>query len=407
MSNKKRQFSAEFKVKLVLEVLKNEKTINQIAKENNVLPKSLMQWKKQFLENAEIAMEPSKAVKEYKDKIKELEKKVDKYAKTVGKLTVERDWLEKKLKSLDLSTKRDLVDKVQANNKKVPSYSRQHELLGISRSYNYYTPVINSKKEAIKQRITEIANDEFMCVYGEKKVHKQLLSEGYSVALNTVSRYRKELGLKAIVAVKPISTTVSDDKHPKYPYLLKGVDIDKPNKVWSADITYVRINGGIVYLAAIIDWYSKAVLSWNISNTMDTDFVMEVLETALKKYPKPEIFNTDQGSQYTSYIHTQTLKDNNIKISMDSKGRATDNIVIERFWRSVKTKRIYLQEYNSIKELKQDLANYIHFYNYYRFHQTLNYKKPMEVYNEEQYKKVISNSSHNINNSNNPLQKVA
>jgi len=364
-----------------------------------------MQWKKQFLENAEIAMEPSKVVKEYKEQIKELEKKVEKYAKTVGKLTVERDWLEGKLKSLDLSTKRNLVDKVQADN--IPSYSRQHELLGISRSYNYYTPVINQTKEAIKKRIIEIANDEFMCVYGENKVHKQLLSEGYSVALNTVSRYRKELGIKAIVAVRPISTTVSDDKHPKYPYLLKGVDIDKPNKVWSADITYVKINGGTVYLAAIIDWYSKAVLSWNISNTIDTDFVMGVLNEALSKYHKPEIFNTDQGSQYTSYIHTKTLKDNNIKISMDSKGRAIDNIAIERFWRSVKTERIYLQEYNSIKELKQDLANYIHFYNYYRFHQTLNYKKPMEVYDEKQYKKVLFNSSNNINNPYIMLPKVA
>jgi len=269
MSNKKRQFSAEFKVKLVLEVLKNEKTINQIAKENNILPKSLIQWKKQFLENAEIAMEPSKVVKEYKEQIKELEKKVDKYAKTVGKLTVERE-------SLDLLTKREMVEVQTKDNKdKLPSLSKQHEMLGISRSYNYYEPIINPKKEAIKKRIIEIANDEFMCVYGENKVHQQLLSEGYSVALNTVSRYRKKMGLKAIVAVKPISTTISDDKHPKYPYLLKGVNIDKPNKVWSADITYVRINGGTVYLAAIIDWYSKAVLSWNMSNVMDTDFLTE------------------------------------------------------------------------------------------------------------------------------------
>ena len=181
---------------------------------------------------------------------------VDKYAKTVGKLTVERDWAVGKLKSLDLLAKREMVQ-VQTNEvdtKIAPS--RKHELLGISRSYNYYEPVINPTKEAIKQRIQEIANDEFMCVYGENKVHQQLLSEGYSVALNTVSRYRKELGIKAIVAVKPISTSISDDKHPKYPYLLKGIDINKPNKVWSADITYVKINGGTVYLAAIIDWYS-------------------------------------------------------------------------------------------------------------------------------------------------------
>jgi len=351
-------------------------------------------------------MEPAKAVKEYKEQIKELEKKVDKYAKTVGKLTVERDWAVGKLKSLDLSTKRAMVGVQAANNtQSLPSQSRQHEMLGISRSYNYYTPVVNPTKEAIKRRLVAIAEDEFMCTYGEEKVYRQLLEEGYSVNLNTVSKYRKELGIKAIVAIKPISTTVADDHHPKYPYLLKGINIDKPNRVWSTDITYIKIAGGTVYLAAIIDWYSKAVLSWNISNTMDTDFVMGVLEEALQNYPKPDIFNTDQGSQYTSYIHTQTLKDYGIDISMDSKGRATDNIAIERFWRSVKTERIYLNEYKSIQELKADIKAYIHFYNYKRFHQTLEYKRPMEVYDEQKYLKTIKQNE--TMNTIQKLQKVA
>jgi len=405
MSNKRRQFSSEFKVKLVLEVLKNEKPLNQIAKEHNILPKNLINWKKQFLENAEIAMEPARAVKEYKEQIKELEKRVDKYAKTVGKLTVERDWVVGKLKSLDLSTKRTMVALQASNNtSKLPS-SRQHSLLGISRSYNYYSPVVNPNKEAIKRRLVEIAEDEFMCIYGEEKVYRQLLAEGYSVSLNTVSKYRKELGIKAIIAVKPVSTTVEDKHHPKYPYLLKGIDIDKPNRVWSTDITYIKINGGTVYLAAVIDWYSKAVLSWNISNTMDTDFVMGVLEEALQNNPKPDIFNTDQGSQYTSYIHTQTLKDNGIDISMDSKGRATDNIAIERLWRSVKCERIYLQEYQSMKDLKRDLHAYFHFYNYHRFHQTLKYKRPMEIFDKHKYLKTIKrNESMNIIQM---LQKVA
>ena len=152
----------------------------------------------------------------------------------------------------------------------------------------------------------------------------------------------------------------------------------------------------MVYLAAIIDWNSKAVLSYKISNIMDTDFVMSVLNDALGKYPKPEIFNTDQGSQYTSYIHTQTLKDKDIIISMDSKGRATDNIVIERFWRSVKVERVYMNEYNSIKELKNDIKSYINFYNYYRFHQALKYKRPMEVYDNKKYKQVMKGKNKNI-----------
>ena len=150
--------------------------------------------------------------------------------------------------------------------------------------------------------------------------------------------------------------------------------------MWSTDITYIKIAGGMVYLAAVIDWYSKAVLSWRISNTMDTALVMDVLNEALLKYGKPEIFNTDQGSQYTSYIHTQTLIDNGITISMDGKGRATDNIAIERFWRSAKVERIYLNQYNTIKELKEDVIDYMQFYNYRRFHETLDYKKPMNVY---------------------------
>jgi putative transposase len=135
-------------------------------------------------------------------------------------------------------------------------------------------------------------------------------------------------------------------------------------------------------MAAIIDWHSKAILSWRISNTMDTDLVMGVLNEALSKYGKPEIFNTDQGSQYTSYIHTQTLKDNGIIISMDGKGRATDNICIERFWRSAKVEKIYLNEYDRVSVLKQDIKEYIEFYNHKRFHETLNYKKPMNVYYE-------------------------
>jgi putative transposase len=244
-------------------------------------------------------------------------------------------------------------------------------MLGISRSYNYYTSAVNNYKEAIKQRIIEIAEDEYMCTYGEEKVYRQLMQEGYKVSLNTVSKYKKELGIKAILAVRPILTTISDDTHPKYPYKLKDIDINRPNKVWSTDITYIKINGGTVYLAAVIDWYSKAVLSWKISNTMDTDFVIDVLNDALSKYPKP-----DQWSQYTSYTHTKILKDNGIIISMDSsKGRATDNIAIERFWRSAKRERIYLNEYKSIKELKSDVQGYIEFYNYYRFHQTLGYKR--------------------------------
>ena len=374
MSRKKAVYSTELKTKLVLEILKGEKTINEIASENNIIPKNLKNWKDKFLENAELAMEPSRAVKEYKDEIVILNSKIDEYAKVVGKITVERDWLQGKLKSLDLSNKREIVE-VQAEE---ISLSKQCELLGISRSYLYYKPIVNKKKDAIKEHIQQVYEE--IPIYGEKKVHQQLLEDGYSVSLNTVSRYRKELGLKAILAVRSVNTSISDKKHLKYSYKLRGLEINRANQVWSTDITYIKINGGMVYMAAVIDWYSKAVLSWNISNTMSSDLVMGVLNKSLKDYGTPEIFNTDQGSQYTSTEHTQMLKDNGITISMDGKGRATDNIAIERFWRSAKVERIYLNEYNSIKELKDDVKNYMEFYNFRRFHETLEYKKPMNVY---------------------------
>jgi len=378
MSRKRTTYSAELKTKLVLEVLKEEKTLVEIAKENSVTSNNLKNWKKIFLENAEMAMEPSKAVKEYKETNKKLQLEIDEYAKTVGQLTVENNWMRGKLKDLGLSKKKSIIDKSKS---KTISVVKQCELIGLSRSSLYYEETQNANKLAIKKEIASIYEE--IPIYGAKKVHCQLLENGYSVCLNTVTAYRKELGLKAILAVRdPYSLTKANPKHPKYPYKLKGLDIVRANQVWSTDITYIKIDGGMVYLAAVIDWYSKAVLSWKISNIMDTDLVMSVLNVALLKYGKPEIFNTDQGSQYTSYIHTQTLKDNGITISMDSKGRATDNICIERFWRSAKVERIYLNQYNTIKELKEDVSDYMDFYNHRRFHETLNYKKPMNVYLE-------------------------
>ncbi len=387
MSKKRTRYSASFKSQLVLEVLREDSSLVEIASRNNILPKNLTNWKKTFLSNAEFAMDPSKAVKKYKEENEELHTKIDKYAKAVGKMTVENEWLVGKLKSLDLSIKQEMVD-VQAKQQTI-TLSHQANLLGIGRVFFYQTSSLaNEKKKKIKQQIENIFAE--IPIYGEKKVHQQLLEDGFKVSLNTVSKYRKELGLKAVLAVKSVTTTVPDKSHPKYPYKLRNIDINYSNKVWSTDITYIKINGGMVYLAAVIDWYSKAVLSWRISNCMDTNLVMEVLNEALNNYGTPDIFNTDQGSQYTSYIHTQTLKDKNIIISMDGKGRATDNIAIERFWRSAKCERIYLNEYNSIKELKDDVSDYINFYNNKRFHETLNYKKPINVYYENLKKTSIN-----------------
>lgn len=376
MSTKRTTYKTEFKTKLVLEALKNEQTITEIASKYNITPKNIRNWQKTFLENAEMAMEPAKAVKEYKEEIVELQAKNDTYAKVVGKMTIEKEWLEKKLKSLDSSEKKELIESELEN----LSVSQQCKLINLNRSNLYYKPVCNKKKESIKNHIENIFEE--IPIYGAAKVHQQLLEDGYDVCLNTVASYRQELGLKAILAVKSMNTTIPMKEHKKYPYKLIDLEISKANQVWSTDITYIKIKGGMVYMAAIIDWYSKAILSYRISNTMDTGLVMNVLNEALDNYGEPEIFNTDQGSQYTSEIHTQTLLERGIDISMDGKGRALDNICIERFWRSAKCERIYLNEYSTIKDLRDDIDDYVDFYNHKRFHQSLDYQKPFNVYYE-------------------------
>ena len=381
MSKKRTNYSSAFKTKLVLELLQNEATLAEIASKHNILPQNLVNWKKTFLANAEIAMEPSKAVKEYKEELIKSQEQNERLTALVGKVTVEKESLAKKLVSLGSSKIKQLVE-LKPSKTSIPFLSVNHQcqLLGINRSGLYYKPRVNHAKQIIKNKITKVF--EQIPIYGEKKVHKQLLEDGVKVSLNTVARYRQELGLKAVLAVKQVNTTMPIKEHKKYSYKLRGLNISHANHVWSTDITYIKIAGGMVYMAATIDWHSKAVLSHRISNTMDTQLVISVLNDALAKYPHPEIFNTDQGSQYTSEVHTQRLKNLGITISMDGKGRATDNICIERFWRSAKVERIYLNEYQSISKLITDVDDYIEFYNYKRLHQTLDYKKPMDVYQE-------------------------
>ena len=374
MSKKRTLYSSAFKTKLVLELLKNEQTLSQISSTYNVTPQNLKNWKKIFLSNAEIAMEPSKAVKEYKEELAAVKQQNTQLTQIVGRMTVEKEWLEKKLKSLGLSDKRKMIEPEL----KTLSLTRQCQLLDVSRSFLYYQPSAREKEKVIKEQLVKVFEE--IPIYGEAKAHQQLLENGYNVSVNTVSKYRQELGLSAVLAVKPIHTTTPIKEHKKYSYKLRGLAITHANHVWSTDITYCKTAGGMVYLAAIIDWHSKAVLSHRVSNTMDMQLVMDVLNDALATHGKPEIFNTDQGSQYTSELHTQRLKNAGICISMDGVGRATDNICIERFWRSAKCEKLYLNEYQSLTDLSEDVDDYIHFYNHKRFHQTLEYKKPMDVY---------------------------
>jgi len=214
--------------------------------------------------------------------------------------------------------------------------------------------------------------------YGSRKMVRYLMTAGHVVNRKRVQRMMQGMGL-AGMAPGP-NTSKGHPEHKIYPYLLRGVPIVKPNQVWSTDITYVRLAHGFAYLVAVIDWYSRKVLSWRISNSMEAVFCVDCLEDALRMYGKPEIFNSDQGSQFTSDAFTGVLRREGIAISMDGRGRAFDNIFVERLWRSVKHEDIYLNGYRNMGELMLGLTAYMTFYNEKRMHQSLGYGTPSEVY---------------------------
>jgi putative transposase len=382
MSVKRKVYSADFKAKLVLEVLEGEKTINEIASKYEVLPVSLKSWKKQFLENMSLAFDKSTVVKEYKNEINTLQKEKDLIAKKLGETIVEKEFLEGKLVSLASSKERKTLVDTKLN----MSLNKQCKLLHVSKSSFYYQPVkpfSTNTQLRLLDAINNIYSD--FPSYGYRRIHKQLLRDGYNIGKKLVKKTMKYMGIEALYT-KP-KTTLGNKEHYKYPYLLKDfrdyagrVVIEKTNQVWSTDITYIKLEKGFVYLAAIIDWHSKKILSWKLSNTMDISLTTSVLQEALTFHPKPEIFNTDQGSQYTAKAHVDILKKHNIKISMDGKGRATDNICIERFWRSIKYEEIYLNEYKNVKQLKRAIEKFMNSYNKKRLHSAIDYQTPNEVY---------------------------
>jgi putative transposase len=213
--------------------------------------------------------------------------------------------------------------------------------------------------------------------YGALRMHQYILSLGYDVNIKRVRRLLRLMGLLAIYPKKNLSIPNIENK--KYPYLLRNMQIDRCNQVWSIDITYIPMEKGFLYLVAIIDWFSRYVVSWQISNTLEVSFCLDALESALK-IGKPEIFNTDQGSQFTSHAFTNYLLSNNIQISMDGKGRCLDNVFVERLWRSVKYEYVFINSIKDGRELWHGLDNYFQFYNEKRFHQALDYQTPAQVY---------------------------
>lgn len=259
------------------------------------------------------------------------------------------------------------------------SLVRQADLLSISRSSIYYEPVpVDQKDIDLMNLIDEIYTDSPF--YGSRKI-KEMLRREYDTIANRkhIQRLMREMGIEAIYPKSKFSLSDPNNAHKKYPYLLRNLTINRPNQVWGTDITYLKLNQGFAYLVAIMDWYSRYVVAWEVSNSLEIEFVLRNLGNALK-VAAPDILNADQGSHFTSPQYTGILEESKVQISMDGRGRCMDNIFTERLWRNVKYEDIYIKSYNNPMEARLGLADYFSKYNFRRPHQSLDYQTPAEVY---------------------------
>lgn len=257
------------------------------------------------------------------------------------------------------------------------SIVRQCQLLNVSRSGWYYK---SREESSFNLNLMRVIDEQFLATpyYGSRQMTRQLRRSGYLVGRKRVRRLMKLMGLQAIYQAP--KTSLPHPQHKVYPYLLKDLNINWPNQVWCSDITYIPIKRGFLYLTAIMDWYSRKVLSWRISNTLDTEFCVQALKEAMFLYGVPDIFNTDQGSQYTSLSFINVLKEHEIKISVDGKGRWMDNVFIERLWPSLKYECVYLNNFENTRQAKLLIGNWINHYNRDRPHSTFDGQAPHEVY---------------------------
>ena len=374
MSRQRRNFSAKFKSDLVIELLKGEKDLNTLATENNIQPNLLRNWKKEFLNNASAVFD-DKREENLKDKLAEERKEKAEYAKKVGQLTMQVDWLKKNLKKLsDLTTRVNLVRNLSTN-KELP-VSTGAKPLGINRTSVYYGGIPVSEEELeCKSIIDHLHTDN--PTWGARQMSAQLKLRGYQVGRRKAGRYMREMDITPIYPKMNLSKRMKQAK--VCPYLLRNAVIDRSNQAWSIDITYIPMKHGFLYLTAIIDWYSRCIVGWDVDDTLDTTMVINACKKAFK-VAKPLIINSDQGSQFTSDKYIEFIRDNGIRQSMDGKSRWADNIMIERWFRSFKYEEAYLTEYANLKGAREAIGRYIYTYNFERCHQSIGNKRPAEVY---------------------------
>ena len=393
MTSMRKQYSAAFKAQLVKELLREDKPLTQLASEHKVHPNQLRDWKKTALDGLPALFETDKqaaaTTAQYEQKVNEL------YAE-IGRLTTHVAWLKKNLVStLRRPERLALIERTGSE----LSLVTQAELLNLSRSSLYYQSVEPSAEEiAIKHRFDEIYTQ--YPFYGSRKIAVLLQREQYQVCRNTVHRYMREMGLAAIYPGPNLSRR--ELAHRLYPYLLRGLRITHPNHVWGTRITYIRLAVGWMYLVAVLDWYSRYIVSWELDQTLEQPFVMAAVERALSQ-ARPTIWNSDQGSHFTSPQYIERLKAAEVQISMDGKGRALDNIFTERLWRTIKYEEVYLHSYASPKEARRQLTPYLKFYNSERPHQALSYRTPAEVYfgsenvKEQQLNSILKGENPTLN----------
>ncbi|HSD97515.1 MAG TPA: IS3 family transposase [Sulfuricaulis sp.] len=367
MTTTRKQYSPKFKARVAVEAIRGAKTLSQLGSQFKVHPMQIAKWRKAALEQLPELFVDGRTRKGRND-----EADKDARYEEIGRLKVELDWLKKKALACSNEDRRPLVDPGHGH----ISIRRQCELLGVSRASLYYEPVGESEENLALMRLIDeqYTRTPF---YGSRRMTAWLQAQGHEVNRKRVSRLMALMGIEAVYPKPRLSQP--GEGHKIYPYLLEGVEVKRVNQVWSTDITYIRMAHGFAYLVAVMDWFSRFVLSWSLSVTMELDFCLEALKQSLRR-GRPEIFNSDQGAQFTSEKFTGELEARGVAVSMDGRGRCLDNIFIERLWRSLKYEEVYLKDYSLVTEARAGIDRYFRFYNYERPHQSLNYRTPAALY---------------------------
>ncbi|MEN8873743.1 MAG: IS3 family transposase [Pacificibacter sp.] len=367
---KRKNHSPEFKAKVALEAIREEMTLSELSKKYGVHPTQIGTWKRAAIENMATAFTRKGSAPELVSAAD-----VDKLHSKIGQLVVERDFL------ADASQQfaRDARQKMVSRDHKL-SMRKQCELLQLSRSRLYYRPVGESAENL---RFMEIIDKQFLETpwYGSRQMARYMKRNTHQCGRHRVRRLMRLMRLVPIY--QEPNTSKKHPQHKIWPYLLRNMVIDRPNQVWCADITYIPMRRGFLYLVAIMDWHSRKVLAWRLSNSMDADFCVEALKDALARHGRPEIFNTDQGSQFTSGAWIDVLMDAKIKISMDGKGAWRDNRMIERLWRSLKYECVYLNAFETGSEMRAGIGKWLTYYNSERPHSTHGILTPDEAYDSK------------------------